>query len=259
MALVLRQGTHKDIPALRLLWKEAFGDTDAFLDTFFSLAFSPERCFVGEEGDKVAGAMYLFPCTCRGQSLSYVYAVATAKSHRGRGIATELLEYTARQREKAGDRALILVPGSRELVRFYANRGFVPCAPQGRLRARSGGVRVPLKPLSPRRYGELRLGLLPSDGVVQEGVSLDFLGENVRLYGGKDLLLAAYVDDTGMVQGVELLCQDPVKLCPGILKSLGAEEGIFRVPYEKGRPYALFRPMPSWEGDSPAYFAFSFD
>ena len=32
------------IPALRALWKEAFGDTDLFLDGFFEYGFSPNRC-----------------------------------------------------------------------------------------------------------------------------------------------------------------------------------------------------------------------
>ena len=32
------------IPGLRELWKKAFGDTDEFLDLFFSTAYSPDRC-----------------------------------------------------------------------------------------------------------------------------------------------------------------------------------------------------------------------
>ena len=34
----------QDIPALKALWQEAFGDEEAFLDCFFSTAFSPKRC-----------------------------------------------------------------------------------------------------------------------------------------------------------------------------------------------------------------------
>ena len=33
--------TDNEIPGLRQLWQEAFGDADAFLDSFFQTAFSP--------------------------------------------------------------------------------------------------------------------------------------------------------------------------------------------------------------------------
>ena len=32
------------IAGLRQLWKEAFGDEEAFLDDFFGTGFSPDRC-----------------------------------------------------------------------------------------------------------------------------------------------------------------------------------------------------------------------
>ena len=32
------------ISGLRALWKEAFGDSDVFLDAFFAHGFSPSRC-----------------------------------------------------------------------------------------------------------------------------------------------------------------------------------------------------------------------
>jgi len=42
------------IPQLRQLWKTAFGDTDAFLDSFFRTAFSPVRCRCILEEDRIA-------------------------------------------------------------------------------------------------------------------------------------------------------------------------------------------------------------
>ena len=60
------------IPQLRQLWKEAFGDTDTFLDSFFSLAFAPERCRCITLGDTVPSALYWFDCTCRGEKWAYL-------------------------------------------------------------------------------------------------------------------------------------------------------------------------------------------
>ena len=61
----------RDIGALRRLWQEAFGDEDAFLDTFFATAFSPERCRCAVEGDSLLGALYWFDCICGGKTLAY--------------------------------------------------------------------------------------------------------------------------------------------------------------------------------------------
>ena len=50
------------LPQLRALWKEAFGDTDAYLDSFFTLGFSPERCRCVTEDGQVSAALYWFDC-----------------------------------------------------------------------------------------------------------------------------------------------------------------------------------------------------
>ena len=64
-----------EISSLRRLWKEAFGDTDEFLDAFFSTGFSPDRCrSITMEGETAAAAYWL-PCVCQGQPFAYIYAV----------------------------------------------------------------------------------------------------------------------------------------------------------------------------------------
>ena len=42
------------IPGLRNLWKKAFGDTDEFLDLFFSTAYAPGRCRCIADGEEVS-------------------------------------------------------------------------------------------------------------------------------------------------------------------------------------------------------------
>ncbi len=248
----------QEIPALRVLWKEAFGDTDAFLDSFYDLAFSTDRCCVAVQDDEPVSVAYWFPCTCHGMQMAYVYAVATKESCRGQGLGHGLLNWLKETLEQQGIDGLLLVPASRELVRFYAGLGYLPCSRQGRIRACASGPAVPLKPVSPRRYGQLRETMLPAGSVEQEGLSLEFQASMSRLYSGKDLLLAATIQEDGKVFAHELLCKDPVKLIPGILKSLKAQEGIFCVPFTKGRPVAMYLPLQSWQGPEPGFFAFAF-
>lgn len=259
MYLEFRQGDLEDVSQLRALWKEAFGDSDAYLDIFWDTAFSCRRCRVATSENQIVGALYWFSCALRGQSLAYIYAVATKAAHRGQGIATALMADTHRYLESRNFAGTILVPATRALVLFYAKMGYRPCAPQGRLKAAAAGPAVHLSAVSPRRYGELRKALLPAGGVEQTGVSLDFLATQTHLYAGKELLLAATVTESGSLLAQELLCREPIRSAPGILKALRVQEGIFRLPYSKGRPFALFRPFTGWKGTPPEYFAFAFD
>ena len=77
--------TPASVPALRQLWKAAFGDTEGFLDCFFDTAFSPHRCRCVTVDGEIAAALYWFDVTCREQPMAYIYAVATHPDHRGRG------------------------------------------------------------------------------------------------------------------------------------------------------------------------------
>ena len=78
--------------SLRSLWKVVFGDTDAFLDHFFSIAYSPERCSYYEQDGEAICALYWFDCAYEGGKLAYIYAVATHPEHRGKGICRRLME-----------------------------------------------------------------------------------------------------------------------------------------------------------------------
>lgn len=259
MPVEYRMARLEDVPALRELWKEAFGDSDAYLDLFFDTAFSTRRCRVLADGEDIRSALYLLDCSCGSQQMCYIYAVATTRAHQGQGLANKLMAATHEDLQTQGVAGTILVPGTRELVKFYAKMGYRPCAPQGRIKATAAGPAAMLKPVSPRRYGELRGELLPLGSVIQEGASLEFLATQARLYAGKNLLLAATTLEDGTLMAQELLCPDPVVMAPKILKALRIPEGIFRVPYAQGRHFALFRPLEGWEGEAPKYFAFAFD
>ncbi len=146
-----RFANRSDLPALRALWQQAFHDSDSFLDRFFHTAFSPPRSRLAAVDGVIAAALYWFPASCRGQSLAYLYAVATAPPFQGKGLCTGLMENTRALLDGHGMGGIVLVPGQPSLFSFYARMGYTPCCPQGRIQARAGGPALPLKPVSPRR------------------------------------------------------------------------------------------------------------
>lgn len=110
--------TKDAIPALRALWKEAFLDTDAFIDLFFRTAFSPDRCRCITEGEEILAALYFFDAEADGRRIAYLYAIAARKAHRGKGLCRMLMEDTHRYLFREGYAGALLVPGSASLFAF---------------------------------------------------------------------------------------------------------------------------------------------
>lgn len=237
-----------EIRGLRRLWREAFGDTDEFLDLFFAHGFDPMRCRCIMAGGQPAAALYWLDCTCRGRTLAYIYAVATAKVHRGKGLCRALMADTHRLLAEQGCSGAVLVPGEPSLAAFYGAMGYTPCGGISELACIAAEEAASLRPLSREEFAALRRQFLPDGGVIQEGAALEFLAAQADFYAGDDFLLAF-----SHGAGVELLGNTAA--APGILRALGAETGCFRVPGSD--PFAMYLPF----DDSPApnYFGFAFD
>ncbi len=69
-----RSAREGDVPALRELWKEAFGDRDRFLDQFFEGPFAPERSRVAVVEGASAEPSTGLPPPAGAQSLAYLTA-----------------------------------------------------------------------------------------------------------------------------------------------------------------------------------------
>ena len=77
----------EQLPQLRGLWKEAFGDTDAFLDIFFHRAFSRNRCRCVTLNGQVVAALYWFDCGWNGKSWPISMQSPPQRIVRGRDYA----------------------------------------------------------------------------------------------------------------------------------------------------------------------------
>ena len=79
-----------DVPALKALWKQAFGDTDAEIDSFFKTVYPEATGFCAEEDGAVIAMLFALPLTLAHgeemQKAAYLYAVATDEAFRGRGV-----------------------------------------------------------------------------------------------------------------------------------------------------------------------------
>ena len=240
------------LPQLRALWKEAFGDTDAYLDSFFALGFSPERCRCITEDGIITAALYWFDCNYQNARLAYLYAVATSKNCRGKGLCHLLMDCTHAHLKASGYDGAILVPASAGLRQMYGKMGYLPATQIRELRCAAGKKAATLKMLDRAAYEHRRLELLPPDGVVQSGPMTALLADQCSLWSGQDFLLAAWIEE-GVLHAEELLGN--ATAAPEILNALGVETGIFRTPGNE-QDFAMYLPF-SPCCPKPGYFGIS--
>lgn len=239
--------TSTQIPQLRALWKEAFGDSDSFLDTFFGTAFAPERCLCVTVNGEIAAAAYWFSC---GQ-YAYIYAVATAKRHRGKGLCHALMAKIHALLQRQGYDGCIVVPGEESLRRFYAGMGYADFGGMEEFSC-AAGAPLPIHKVGAEEFATLRRQYLPDGGVVQEGENLAFLSRWAEFYAGADFLLTA-TREGETLRGLELLGNRAV--APGILSALDATCGTFCTPGHT--PFAMYKSLVV--KNPPTYFGFAFD
>lgn len=239
---------------LRRLWKTAFPDDDAYLDKFFSIAYSPTRCRCLSEGGEIAAALYWFHVSCAGKNLAYLYAVATDPAHRNQGLCRRLMEDTGRYLKNTGFQGLLLVPENEGLARMYEKMGFERCSSVAEFPCAAGSAPLPLRKVDASEYARLRRRFLPPNSVLQEGADLSLLASQADFLAGADFL-AAVTPDGGTLRCQELLGSDGT--APGLLRALGYEQGFFRTP-GNGRPFAWLRPL-SADCPRPAYFGIALD
>jgi len=117
-----------DYPQVLKVWQTCFGDEEGYVRFFWENCFPLCRGLVYEEADKLVSMLFLLPgALAYKRSLlpaEYVYAVATLPEYRGKGYASNLVEFAAIAAKGEGKSALCLLPASSELYKYYAKLGF---------------------------------------------------------------------------------------------------------------------------------------
>lgn len=242
------------LPALRQLWKEAFSDPDAFLDIFFSTAYSPSRCRCILENNTPVSVLYWLDHTCDGEKYAYFYAVATKASHQRRGLCRKLMEHTHRELAAQGYAGILLVPQNQDLARYYSSMGYSFQTSHAAFTAAPGGEDTPLRPISLEEYTAARQRFLPPRSAQPDAAAMDFLSRFTAFYVGEQALFAAQKDGNRLYVPEFL---GDTHAAPSILAALGASSGTFCTPGED-TPFAMYFPLVP-HAPAPQYLPFAFD
>lgn len=236
------------LPQLRDLWKQAFGDSDAFLDGFFATGFNENRCRCVTWNERLVAALYWFDCFWKGRKLAYIYAVATDEVFRGKGFCRNLMEDTHRHLEKLGYFGAVLVPGDRALFNMYEKLGYRGFCPKQCREVTAGEEAVFVRALTAEEYAQKRERVLPEGGIIQDGAALLYLSTFAGFFEAEDCLFCGGGEDAFLFQ--EFF--GPAEKLPGVLAGLQAAAG--RVPCPgQGPDSAMYYPLTADE-EIPAYF-----
>ena len=242
------------IPGLRALWKEAFGDTDAFLDLFFSTAYAPTRCRRILSAGRPVAALYWLDLWMDNKKFAYIYAVATGKKNRGQGLCRVLMEATAADLKAMGYCGALLVPQDQDLRAMYRRMGYLPAGSIDEFFCAAGEHGLPVTEVTPEEYAALRPSLLPPGSPAPDPVGYGFLGALTRFYRGEGFLAVASREPEHL-RILEFL-GDRSRL-PGLIAGLGASEATVRAP-GTGRDFSMYRPLTP-DCPKPAYYPFALD
>ena len=162
----IRPSTPEEIPQLKALWQRCFGDPISYIDAFYEKFCSAEQVVEVVEDGRVCSMASLLPATLRtpdGESLpvTYLYALATDPARQGKGRARELLQFADGLLADRGDKAMILVPASASLHKFFSAVGMDECFVHRKseflassLTGDTGGGSF--TPVSPEEYNAIR-------------------------------------------------------------------------------------------------------
>ena len=243
------------IPMLRQLWQDSFGDTEEFLNSFFATAFHPERCRCATASGQILGALYWFTCEYKNKPVAYLYAIATDNAYRDQGICHRLMQDTHKHLAKLGYQGVLLVPGSQGLFHFYEKMGYRTCSHVDEFCYGNSMEGIDIHQITKDRYANMRRQYLPENSVIQEQENLDFLQTHASFYQGEHFLLAAHGEGDTLT-GIELL--GDTAAAPHILYTLGFTKGTFRTPGWE-IPFAMYYPLSDSQLSPPAYFGLAFD
>ena len=245
------------ILGLRNLWKEAFLDTDEFLDGFFEKVFSFERCRCVVDDGKVVAALYWFDCEYEKRKVAYLYAIATMEEYRGRGLCSALMKNTHEHLSERGYSLVLLVPASKELFSFYAKFGYGACTAVSETNISASPEIIDIKRISADEYGKRRRAFLPKGSVIQEKENLAMLSLTAELYETDGALAAVQRDrEKEQIRIIELL--GDVSLAPKIIGTLGYEKGSVRT-VGKERAFTMSLSFDGADTTLPRYFGLAFD
>lgn len=140
MSKDIRLLSQNERPLAKALWKEAFNDSDTFIDWYFSNKVSDDKSLCMFEGGELISIVHMIPYTIRIQGRpiksAFIAGAATSQSRRGEGLMRTMLLESLALLKSRGIFITHLYPFSHE---FYEKFGWAAYSQVNRFAVSAGG------------------------------------------------------------------------------------------------------------------------
>lgn len=120
--------TENDITQMKKIWKLCFHDCDSVIDTFFSVCFDYDDCYISKTKNAVESMIFMIPSIINDgenkYSNRYLYGVSTLPSLQGKGIMSRLINHALTCERIRGTKTVCCIPATESLFDFYSRFGF---------------------------------------------------------------------------------------------------------------------------------------
>lgn len=195
------------------LWMESFGDDRCAVQNFFDTAFSPDRYHAIEMDGQIVSALYWLDYKVESSKVAYIYAAATQKEYRDRGIFRRLMEESHHILLDKGYSGAALVPGSKELFDLYEKFGYEVTIfrPEnlGKINNESGqSIRI-----SAEEYELIRNRMLPRLAAIPEDYVMKYAETFAYFYKNDNEIYAVSKDNQArifeLIREDDFICNKP--------------------------------------------------
>ncbi len=125
---MIRLSHESDRKGIINLWKEAFGDTEEAINLFLDDRYIPQNTVVCEDNGIISSMLFLLEGKLiidhKEYDAYYLYAAATLKEFRGRGVMAQLLEYSKNTAAGRNIDFICLKPAEESLFDYYSKHGY---------------------------------------------------------------------------------------------------------------------------------------
>ena len=113
---------------VRTMWKICFGDTEQFIDLYFSNKYRDENTLIYFENNVAVASLQMLPCKIRfyGEVITFYYlaGLCTLPEYRNKGYMRYLIEKAYKVMHERSIPLSILIPAEDWLYNYYAKFGF---------------------------------------------------------------------------------------------------------------------------------------
>lgn len=171
----IRFSNKKDIPSLKFLMKEIFGDHESFINLFFNYKYENNALIYEIDGEIVSFAFLLsahIQIDNNKYPITYLYACATKPEFRGKGYMKDILEEAYKIACSRNEVGIFLLPANESLYYFYEKNNFTIYFHKTIVHYKPSQIQISTSLLSSfsfinsKEYAQIRQKILLQDGAI---------------------------------------------------------------------------------------------